>query len=64
MSFFFFHKNREEEGKTGPDLGRGPPQEGADIRKGDQRVNTVEIFVHVYVNGKMRPVETIPGNRC
>jgi hypothetical protein len=28
------------------------------IRKGDQRM---EIFVHIYVNGKMGPGETIPG---
>jgi hypothetical protein len=33
-----------------------------DIKKRGWRVNIVEIFcVHMYVNGKMRPVETMPG---
>jgi hypothetical protein len=29
--------------------------------KGVRRVNMVQIFVHMYVNTKMIPVETIPG---
>jgi hypothetical protein len=37
--------------------GRG----GEDIRKGCRRVNVVEYYAHMYVSGKMRPVETIPG---
>jgi hypothetical protein len=44
MSLFFFYKNGEQEGRTGPDWG-------------EHGVNTV----HMCVNGKMRPVETIPG---
>jgi hypothetical protein len=34
---------------------------GKDIRKRCKRVNVVKYYVHMYVNGKMRPVETIPG---
>jgi hypothetical protein len=33
-----------------------------DIRRGCRRDNIVEIL-HMYVNGKMRPVETMPGGR-
>jgi hypothetical protein len=36
---------------------------GSDIRKGYRRVNMVEYYVLMYENGKMRPVETIPGMR-
>jgi hypothetical protein len=36
-------------------------QEGKDIRKGCRRVNVVEYYALMYENGKMRPVETIPG---
>jgi hypothetical protein len=35
-----------------------------DIKKWCRRVNNstcVELLLHMYVNGKMRPVETIPG---
>jgi hypothetical protein len=32
-----------------------------DIRKGCWRVNMVEYYVLMYENGKMRPVETVPG---
>jgi hypothetical protein len=34
---------------------------GGDIRKGCKRMNMVEIFCTMCINGKMRPVETIPG---
>jgi hypothetical protein len=33
------------------------------LLKGCRRGNMVEILLHMYVNGKMRPVETIPGMR-
>jgi hypothetical protein len=33
------------------------------LKKGCRRVNMVEYYVHMYENGKMRPVETIPGMR-
>jgi hypothetical protein len=43
-------------------LSRGWYQwEGEDIRKGCRRVNVVEYYVLMHENGKMRPVETIPG---
>jgi hypothetical protein len=38
-------------------------QSGEEIRKECTCVNVVEILCTVYVNGKMRPVETIPGIR-
>jgi hypothetical protein len=34
---------------------------GEDTRKGCRRVNMVEYYVVMYENGKMRPVEIIPG---
>jgi hypothetical protein len=34
---------------------------GEDIMKGYRRVNMVEYYVLMYINGKMRTVETIPG---
>jgi hypothetical protein len=49
-----------QEGKTGPIWGwlhRG----GEDVRKGCGRVNLVEYYALMYENGKMRPVETVPG---
>jgi hypothetical protein len=35
--------------------------EGEEVGKGYGRVNMVQICVHMYVHGKMRPAETIPG---
>jgi hypothetical protein len=35
--------------------------EGADIRKEYKKVNIMEYYVLMYENGKMRPVEIIPG---
>jgi hypothetical protein len=35
--------------------------EGRNIRKGCGKVNMVEYYVLIYENGKMRPVETLPG---
>jgi hypothetical protein len=32
-----------------------------DVRQGYRTVNMVEYYVLVYENGKMRPIETIPG---
>jgi hypothetical protein len=34
---------------------------GKDVGKRCRRVNIVQYCVHMYVNGKVRPVETIPG---
>jgi hypothetical protein len=58
-----FFKNGEQEGKTGPVwelvwAGRGR----GNIKKGYRKPNVVKnIFQKYYENGKMRPVETIPG---
>jgi hypothetical protein len=60
--FFLFYKKGEQESKTGPVWEVGSSGNGEEIRKGCERENMVEIFcTHIYVNGKMRPVETIPG---
>jgi hypothetical protein len=46
--FFFFYINREQEGKTGPVWGSGTSWRGEDIRKGNKRMNMVEILrVHI-----------------
>jgi hypothetical protein len=58
MSFF---KNREQVGKSGPVWALVPVGEGRNIRKGCGKVNMVEYYVLMYENGKMRPVETLPG---
>jgi hypothetical protein len=58
MSLF---KNGEEEGKTGPVWELAPVGGGQDIKKGCRRVNMVEYYALMNENGKMRPVETIPG---
>jgi hypothetical protein len=57
-------------------LGVGTSGRGEDIREGYKRVNMVEIlcsyiykyiyiytniYIYTHTNGKMRPVETIPG---
>jgi hypothetical protein len=54
-------KNRAQEGKIGPVWEVGTSGSGEDIRKGGQRVNIVEYSTHMYVNGKMKPIETILG---
>jgi hypothetical protein len=54
----FFYKIREQEERTGSILG------GVSVRrrkyggKGYGRVSIVKYCVHIYVNGKMKPVET------
>jgi hypothetical protein len=51
----------EQVGRTGPVWKMGTSGKGEDIRKGWRRVNMVENYVHVYVKGKRRLVETNPG---
>jgi hypothetical protein len=58
----FFFENGEQEGKIGPVCGVGTSGRG-DIRKRSRRMNVVKCYPLVYENGKMRPVETIPGMR-
>jgi hypothetical protein len=58
MSFF---KSGEQEDKNRSCLGVGTSGSGEDVRKGCRRVNVVEYYELMYVNGKMRPVDTIPG---
>jgi hypothetical protein len=42
-------------------LGVGTSGRGEDIRKGIGELLWRKCYVYMYVNGKMRPVETIPG---
>jgi hypothetical protein len=42
-------------------LGSWYQWEGEDIKKGCRKVNMEEILCTMYVNGKMRDIETIPG---
>jgi hypothetical protein len=56
MSFFSLINWR-----TCPVWRLAPVGGGEDIKEGCRRVNMVEYYVLMYENGKMRPVETIPG---
>jgi hypothetical protein len=58
MSFFFFYKTREQKGQIYSVWGVDTSGRGEDIRKG---CIWGKYCVQVYVNEKMRPVETIPG---
>jgi hypothetical protein len=59
MSFFFLLLNQ----RTGRQIRSCTGTSGRvqEVGKGHRRVNIVKYCVHMYVNGKMRPVETIPG---
>jgi hypothetical protein len=57
MSFF---KNGEQEDKTSPVWGLAPAW-GRGCKERVWEVNMVEYYALMYENGKMRPVETIPG---
>jgi hypothetical protein len=43
MSFLFFYKIREQEGRTGPTLGCWYQWEGEEVKKGCGRVDIVQI---------------------
>jgi hypothetical protein len=60
MSFFFVYEIEEEEDGTGL-AWRGllPVESREEVGKGYGGVNIVQI--HLYVNEKLIPVETIPG---
>jgi hypothetical protein len=59
----FFYKNRELEGKTCPILGGAviPVWGGKMWIEGIGVWITYKYCVHIYVNGKIRPVENISG---
>jgi hypothetical protein len=38
-----------------------PSESGEEVRKGCRRVNIVQYCVHMYVSGKMIPVEIVHG---
>jgi hypothetical protein len=60
--FFFLSSTKSEEGGPGPRWGVvGIRGSGEVKRKGERRENKVQNCVHMYVNGKMIPVEPIPG---
>jgi hypothetical protein len=57
---FFFCKIGEQEGGIGS-VGKGKEVGGEVVVKGGRRVDMVQKCVHMYVNAKMIPVETITG---
>jgi hypothetical protein len=54
-------KNEVREGQTGPVWRFGTSGRGEDVRQGCRRVNMVDYYILMFVNGEMRYVETIPG---
>jgi hypothetical protein len=56
--FFFLFSSTKSENRRGEQV---LPGLGGRGNSGRERVNMVQICVLMYVNGKMRPVETIPG---
>jgi hypothetical protein len=56
----FFQKQRTGR-KIRSCLGFGSSRRGEDVGKGCRRVNMVEIICTHVRNGKLRPLETIPG---
>jgi hypothetical protein len=62
MLFFFFYKIREQEGRTGLVYG-GRVTNGERGGGGERAWEGVwcKNCVHMYANGKMRPIETSPG---
>jgi hypothetical protein len=62
MLFLFLLQNQRTRRQNRSCLGGWYQWEEADVVKGCRSVNTqCKYCVHIYVNGKMRPVETIPG---
>jgi hypothetical protein len=59
MSFFLLQNWRI----GGQNLGTGTSGRGEKDGKGYRMVNMVKYCVHMYINGKMRLLETIPGMR-
>jgi hypothetical protein len=60
--FFFIYEITEQEGRTILPGGVGTSGREEEVGRGCGRVNIVnKYFVHMYVKGKMIPVETIPG---
>jgi hypothetical protein len=54
-------KNRGQEGKTGPVWGLALAGVGRILGKGVTGCIWCKYYIYMYVNGKMRPVKTIPG---
>jgi hypothetical protein len=57
--FSFFP--REQEGRTGPVWGGWHLWKWGGYKERVWEGEMVEYYVHMYENGKMRPVETFPG---
>jgi hypothetical protein len=62
-TFLSFTKSKEQEGRTGPIWGPGGVGTSEEVKCGKRvwRMYIVQIRVHMYVDGKRRPVGTIPG---
>jgi hypothetical protein len=59
--FFFFFKNRTGR-QTGPDCGVATSRRGGlKVRAAEYAGICWQHSVYIFLNGKMRPVETIPG---
>jgi hypothetical protein len=61
FSFFLLQIREQKSGIGAAQGGVGIYERGEVARKGGRRVNTMQKCVHVFVNAKMIPVETIPG---
>jgi hypothetical protein len=55
---YFFYKNRKQEGRTGHVWGVGTSQWGKNV---ERESIWCKYCVHMDINGKVKPVETIPG---
>jgi hypothetical protein len=62
FSFSFLYKIREQKGRTSPDCGGWYWWEGGGGGEMVKMGEKGKCYVHIYVNGKMIPFETIPGN--
>jgi hypothetical protein len=60
MSFVLFHKIRAQEGRTGPSSCDDTSGKVKDVRKVCRKVNIEKILCTIYLNGKMKTVESIP----
>jgi hypothetical protein len=61
MLFFFLLQNQRTRGQKRSCLGKLVPVGGGGYTEGCRRVHMGKYSVHMYENGKMTPVETIPG---
>jgi hypothetical protein len=61
MSFYFFYIIGDRRAELVLPGRIGTNKKGEKVGKGCGKVNIIQKLVYIYVNGKMVPVETIPG---